>query len=347
MKNTFPMIPEIKQNISLKSYNTFGIDASVRFFTEVSSITELQNILSDTRYNQLPKLILGGGSNILLLKDFEGIVIKNNIQGIDIVGEDSMSILVKVGAGVVWHEFVLWSIENNWAGIENLSLIPGTVGAAPMQNIGAYGVEIKDVFVELEALNTDTLVVEKFSLEQCQFGYRESIFKHQENKEKYVILYVTFRLQKTPIFHTNYGDIQKILADNGITTLSIKAISDAVVQIRQSKLPNPSEIGNAGSFFKNPEITEQQFIQLQKQYPQIPSYPTTVGKVKVPAGWLIEQAGWKGYREGNIGVHSRQALVLVNYGGGNGNDIKNLSQKIETSIFDKFGIQLSAEVNFI
>jgi UDP-N-acetylmuramate dehydrogenase len=258
-----------------------------------------------------------------------------------------MSILVKVGAGVVWHEFVLWSIENNWAGIENLSLIPGTVGAAPMQNIGAYGVEIKDVFVELEALNTDTLVVEKFSLEQCQFGYRESIFKHQENKEKYVILYVTFRLQKTPIFHTNYGDIQKILADNGITTLSIKAISDAVVQIRQSKLPNPSEIGNAGSFFKNPEITEQQFIQLQKQYPQIPSYPTTVGKVKVPAGWLIEQAGWKGYREGNIGVHSRQALVLVNYGGGNGNDIKNLSQKIETSIFDKFGIQLSAEVNFI
>ncbi len=294
----------------------------------------------------MPKLILGGGSNILLTRDFQGLVVKMNIQGIRVLKEDHKHIWIQAGAGVIWHEFVLFCVDNQYAGIENLSLIPGTVGAAPMQNIGAYGVEIKDTFDSLEALELESGEIQRFDKDACRFGYRESFFKH-EGKNRYIILNATFKLGKSPQLHTEYGAIQETLSAMGISDPSIKDVSNAVIQIRESKLPNPKEIGNAGSFFKNPEISKKHFEKLKNAYPSIPSYPIDENTVKVPAGWLIEQAGWKGSRFENIGVHAKQALVLVNYGGGKGNDIKELSQKIQASILDKFGIQLSAEVNFI
>ncbi len=336
----------IQENISLKPYNTFGLEAKARFFTEINEIAELKNILQNTDYQNVEKLFLGGGSNILLTKDFEGLVIKINLKGIKSVFEDDSQIHLQAGAGENWHEFVMYCVENNLAGIENLSLIPGTVGAAPMQNIGAYGVEIKDVFVELEALNLESFEVEKFKLDDCKFGYRESVFKH-ENKGKYVITAVTFRLNKVPTFKVSYGDIQKTLEEMGVKTLTIKAVSEAVIKIRKSKLPDPAEIGNSGSFFKNPEIPKTQYDELKTKFDNIPSYPINESTVKVPAGWLIEQASWKGFRDGQIGVHARQALVLVNYGGGNGNDIKTLSAKVQASVLEKFGIKLHVEVNFI
>ncbi len=337
---------DIQENISLRPYNTFGLEAKARFFVEIVSVQQLQLLLQKPDYQDIPKLILGGGSNMLLLNNFEGLVIKIDLKGKQVIKQTQEHVFVKVGAGEIWHQFVLWCIAQNYAGVENLSLIPGTVGAAPMQNIGAYGVEIKEVFYELEALNMETLQLETFDLNGCHFGYRESIFKH-EAKGKYIITTVTFRLNKTPTFHINYGDIQKTLFDNNIQQVDIKAISDAVIQIRQSKLPNPAEIGNAGSFFKNPEIPLSHFEELKAKFPDIIGYPVTEKKVKVPAGWLIEQAGWKGFRDGQIGVHSRQALVLVNYGGGQGADIQALSQKIQTSVFEKYGINLSTEVNFV
>lgn len=264
----------------------------------------------------------------------------------EVVKETEENIWIKAGAGVVWHDLVMHCVNQNYAGIENLSLIPGTVGAAPMQNIGAYGIEIKEVFEELEALEIETGEIRTFDKATCNFGYRESIFKH-EAKGKYIILNVTFKLSKNPTFHLEYGAIRDTLAEMGVLELGIRAISDAVIHIRQSKLPNPAEIGNAGSFFKNPEIPNTQFEALKAQFPTIPSYPVNETTTKVPAGWLIEQAGWKGQRFGNVGVHAKQALVLVNYGGGKGEEIKDLSQKIQASVKEKFGIQLSAEVNFI
>lgn len=336
----------IQTNVSLRPYNTFGIDATARFFVVINTLEELIEVLQMPDYQYIPKLILGGGSNLLLTQNFEGLVIKINLKGIEKIKEDDQHIWLRVGAGEVWHEFVLYCIEHHYAGIENLSLIPGTVGAAPRQNIGAYGVEIKEVFEELTALDLTTLQLTTYDLPTCRFGYRESIFKH-EAKGKTIIVNVTFRLNKNPIFHINYGDIQKTLAEMGVTDLNIKAVSDAVIQIRQSKLPNPAEIGNAGSFFKNPEISKVQFEQLKDLHPSLPGYPTSDTMVKVPAGWLIEQAGWKGHRTGNVGVHARQALVLVNYGGGTGLEIKTLAQKVQASVFEKFGIHLSAEVNFV
>ncbi|WP_337042566.1 UDP-N-acetylmuramate dehydrogenase [Emticicia sp. 17c] len=337
---------KVQTNVSLKPYNTFGIDATAKYFVEVGSIDQLREILQDPDYKDLERLILGGGSNLLLTKDFEGIVIKISIKGIETLQEDTEQIWLKVGAGEVWHELVIYCVNHNYAGVENLSLIPGTVGAAPMQNIGAYGIEIKEVFESLEALEIKTGQIRVFTKEECQFGYRESIFKH-EAKGQYIIVNVTFKLSKTPVFHVEYGAIQETLKSMAVEDLSIKAISDAVISIRQSKLPNPAEIGNAGSFFKNPEIPKAQFDALKAQYPAMPSYPVNEYTVKVPAGWLIEQAGWKGQRFGQIGVHAKQALVLVNFGGGKGNEIKELSQKIQESIREKFGIQLSAEVNFV
>jgi UDP-N-acetylmuramate dehydrogenase len=336
----------VQTNVSLKPYNTFGIDATAKFFVEVSSIEQLQATLQNPEYQGIERLILGGGSNLLLTKDFDGIVIKIAIKGIEKFKEDDENIWLKVGAGEVWHDLVMYCVSHNYAGVENLSLIPGTVGAAPMQNIGAYGIEIKEVFESLEAIEIKTGKSRIFTKDECQFGYRESIFKHAV-KGEYVIVNVSFKLSKTPVYHVEYGAIKDTLAVMGINQLSIKAISDAVISIRQSKLPDPAEIGNAGSFFKNPEIPKAQFDLLKEQFPTIPSYPVNEITVKVPAGWLIEQAGWKGQRFGNIGVHAKQALVLVNFGGGKGNDIKELSQKIQDSIKEKFGIQLSAEVNFI
>ncbi|AFK03433.1 UDP-N-acetylenolpyruvoylglucosamine reductase [Emticicia oligotrophica DSM 17448] len=336
----------VQKDVQLKPFNTFGIEATAKYFVEVENLSQLQAILQNPQYQSVERLILGGGSNMLLTKDFDGLVIKMSIKGLEIIKETDENIWIKAGAGVVWHDLVMYCVSKNYAGIENLSLIPGTVGAAPMQNIGAYGIEIKEVFEELEALEIATGDIKKFDKPTCNFGYRESIFKH-EGKGKYIILNVTFKLSKKPNFHVEYGAIKDTLAEMNVNELSIKAISDAVIHIRQSKLPNPAEIGNAGSFFKNPEIPSTQFNILKEQFPNIPSYPVNETTIKVPAGWLIEQAGWKGQRFGNVGVHAKQALVLVNYGGGKGYEIKELSEKIQASVKEKFGIQLSAEVNFI
>ena len=336
----------IQQNFSLKTYNTFGLEATTKFFVEIQSVEELRHILQNADYQSIDKLFLGGGSNILLTKNYEGLVVKINLKGIKKVFENDSHSYIQVGAGEIWHELVMYCVENQYAGMENLSLIPGTVGAAPMQNIGAYGVEIKDIFEELQALNLETLEIETFKVNDCHFGYRESIFKHQF-KGKYVITSVTFKLNKIPVYKVAYGDIQKTLEEMNISELSIKSVSDAVVSIRKSKLPDPAEIGNSGSFFKNPEIPKAQYDELKIKFEHIPSYPINETTVKVPAGWLIEQAGWKGFRDGQIGVHTRQALVLVNYGGGTGEQIKALSVKIQASVLEKFGISLSTEVNFI
>lgn len=335
----------ILENISLKAYNTFGIDKTARFFAIAKTIEELKEALLWAKSQEIKTLILGGGSNILLTQNQDALVIKIEIEGINVIRENSDFYWVEVGAGVVWHDLVLTSIENNWAGLENLSLIPGTVGASPMQNIGAYGIEIKDVFDTLKALNNETLEVREFNAVDCAFGYRESIFKY-ELKDKYVICSVVFRLRKEPEFHTEYGAIKETLDIAGVKELSLKNISNAVIQIRQSKLPDPKEVGNAGSFFKNPTISTEKFELLKAQFPTIPGYPNTEG-VKVPAAWLIEQCGWKGKRFGEIGVHSKQPLVLVNYGDGDGNEIKDLAEKIQLSVLEKFDINIQPEVNFL
>jgi UDP-N-acetylmuramate dehydrogenase len=339
-------MPEISENVSLKPYNTFGLEAKAKYFSVFRSVEELIEILSDHKYKNEKKLFLGGGSNILLMNDYDGLVLKNEIIGIEVVSENTEKVVLNAGGGENWHSFVLETIERNLSGIENMSLIPGTVGAAPMQNIGAYGVEVKDVFVELEALNLGNFEIEVFDKNKCNFGYRESYFKH-EGKGKYVILNVSFELSKKPVFNVSYGAIRDTLDQMGVKELSVKAISDAVIAIRKSKLPDPAEIGNSGSFFKNPEIEKRLYENVKQQYPAIPCYPIDEKTVKVPAGWLIEQAEWKGKRIGDIGVHTKQALVLVNYGGGKGQQIADLAYEIQTSVFDKFGIRITPEVNFI
>ncbi len=335
----------IQENISLKPYNTFGIDKKARFFVVVKSASELIEALKWGNEKNLEILILGGGSNILLTQDLEGLIIKIEIKGIIADWETNEHVWVEVGAGEVWHDLVLYAIEQNWGGIENLSLIPGTVGASPMQNIGAYGVEIKDVFHNLKALNRSTLEIEEFENYECLFGYRESIFKN-ELKNQYVILCVTFKLDKSPSFKLEYGAIRETLDQNKITTPTLKSVSDAVIGIRQSKLPDPKQIGNAGSFFKNPTISENQYQSLKAIYSTIPGYPNELG-VKIPAAWLIELCGWKGKRFGEVGVHEKQPLVLVNYGNGDGASIKSLALEIQKSVAEKFGVTLTPEVNFL
>lgn len=334
---------QIQENVSLKPYNTFGIDAKAKRFGAFATLEELKVGLEAKGKDQL--LLLGGGSNILLTRDYDGIVLKNDMLGISVVKEDEDKVWVKAMAGENWHEFVLYCIEKGWAGVENLSLIPGTVGAAPMQNIGAYGVEIKDVFESLEALDIANGHIREFDKKACQFGYRESVFK-KELKGDYIICSVTFKLDKTPQFKTSYGAIQDTLKEMGLEKLSIKAVSEAVIKIRQSKLPDPNEIGNSGSFFKNPVIDMIDYEGLKAEFPNIPGYKQANEKIKVPAAWLIEQAGWKGKRFGEIGVHQNQPLVLVNYGKGKGADIAALSEDIRNSVQDKFGIILTPEVNF-
>ncbi len=334
----------IEHNISLKPFNTFGFDLKAEHFIRFSSILGLSEILKE--HAEKPLFILGGGSNILLTKNVEGLVLKNEIKGIKIIEDHEDFVIVESGAGEVWHEFVVHCINNGWAGIENLSLIPGSVGASPMQNIGAYGVEIKDVFTYLSALNIATGEMENFNAEQCKFGYRESVFK-QALKGKYIICYVAFKLSKKAIKNTTYGAIEDELKKMEVSDPSIEDISKAVISIRQSKLPNPAEIGNAGSFFKNPIISEQHVQKLQKIYPNIPNYPSINGTKKLAAGWLIEKAGWKGKTIGNIGVHKNQALVLVNYGGGSGEEILALSTAIIEDIKTKFDVELEREVNIM
>ncbi len=333
----------IRHNISLKPYNTFGIDVSAKTFAEFSTVDELFALL-ENKPEKDPLLMLGGGSNVLFTKPFDGWVLRNGIPGIKLVKEDDHFVWVQAGAGENWHQLVLYCIKKGWAGVENLSLIPGCVGASPMQNIGAYGVEIKDVFDHLEAWNIADKTMVVFHAADCQFGYRESVFK-RALKNQFIITGVTFKLHKKPIYKTSYGAIQQELEAMGVQDLSIKAISDAVIRIRQSKLPDPALKGNAGSFFKNPEIDTTQYMELKYQYPELPGYPTTMGRTKVPAGWLIEKAGWKGYRNGETGVHPKQALVLVNYGQATGQQIFDLSEKILQSIQNQFAIKLEREVN--
>jgi UDP-N-acetylmuramate dehydrogenase len=338
---------QIRENISLKPYNTFGIDAKAQYFAEFRNVDELVELLEDKTVSaHQHKLILGGGSNLLLTKDVKGLVLKNEIDGIEVVKEDDLHVYVKAGAGVNWHQLVMHCVAHDFAGIENLSLIPGNTGASPMQNIGAYGVEIKDVFYELEAYHLGDNAISTFGLHDCEFGYRESVFK-RKYKDQFVITSVIFRLDKKPTFHTSYGAIQQELEAMGVQELSIKAISQAVVNIRSSKLPNPKEVGNAGSFFKNPHVPVSHFEQLQKTYPNIPSFPFEEGHVKLPAGWLIEQCGWKGYRKGDAGCYPKQALVLVNYGMATGHEIYALSEEILQSVKERFGIELEREVNII
>lgn len=336
----------ITQYYTLKKENTFGIAASARFFIELFSVEEMKQLLLTAQFGGMEKMVLGGGSNVLFTRDFNGAVLKNNITGISVSAEDADHVYVKAGAGENWHHIVLYCIEHNYAGIENLSLIPGNIGAAPMQNIGAYGVELKDVFHELEALNLTSLEIETFSLKDCKFGYRESIFKH-EAKGKYIITSVTLRLNKKPVFNTSYGVIEKELEQMGVKELSIKAISQAICNIRNSKLPDPKVTGNAGSFFKNPTVLFTKFQELKKEYPAIVGYKISETETKLAAGWLIEQCGWKGKREGDAGVHKDQALVLVNYGNANGNEIFSLSEKVLQSVKEKFGVTLEREVNII
>jgi UDP-N-acetylmuramate dehydrogenase len=335
----------IQRNVSLLNFNTFHIEAKASNFVEVSSEEEfVQLILSgQTAQNQL--LILGGGSNMLFTKDFEGLAIKNNIKGIQNIKEDDEHVFIKASAGEVWHEFVLHCISKNYGGLENLSLIPGSVGAGPIQNIGAYGVELKDTFYECEAIRLQDGSKRVFSLEQCKFGYRESVFKH-ELKGQYFISSVTFKLSKNPTFKTDYGQIQIELDRMGIKELSVKAISDAVCNIRRSKLPNPAEIGNAGSFFKNPVVSKSHFAKIKEKYPDVSSYPSGEN-IKLAAGWLIEKAGWKGKTIGQCGVHKNQALVLVNYGSALGKEIFDLSEQVIHSIKETFDVDLEREVNIL
>lgn len=336
----------IKENHSLKELNTFGIDTCARYYTEVATTSEIEVLLAEPKFLDTQKLILGGGSNILFTKNVDGLVIKNNLKDIKLIKEDDSFYYVKAAAGEVWNDLILFCIQHNYAGLENLSLIPGNVGASPMQNIGAYGVEIKDVFYELEAFHLKDKKIQLFDKASCKFGYRESVFKH-EFKNQFMITSVTYQLLKKPLFNTNYGAIEKELETMGVSTLSIQAISKAVCNIRSSKLPDPKVIGNAGSFFKNPEVVTNKFESLKKQYPTIVGYPLENGNTKIAAGWLIEQCGWKGKKIGDAGVHPLQALVLVNYGNAKGLDILDLSQQIMDTVKDKFDITLVREVNIL
>jgi UDP-N-acetylmuramate dehydrogenase len=332
----------MQYEISLKPYNTFGIDVKAAAFASFDSIKELITLLPSIKSHET--LISGGGSNMLFTKDFEGLFVRNCIKGIQEIERSETHVVIEAGAGELWHDFVMYCVDRGYGGLENLSLIPGCVGASPMQNIGAYGVEIKDTFAYLDAVEISTGEIKRFHLADCAFGYRESVFK-RALKNQYVICKVAFTLTLQPVINTSYGVIEAELKQMGISNPGIKDVSKAVIRIRQSKLPDPKQLGNAGSFFKNPVVTEEVLKSIQSNYARVPSYPAGEGHVKLAAGWLIEQAGWKGKRFGTVGVHELQALVLVNYGGGTGKEIYELSQRIIDDIQEKFGVSLEREVN--
>ena len=337
----------LHHNISLKSYNTFGLDVNAQYVAMIRSEEDIEEVYHTRRFIPLPKVILGGGSNILFTGNQRRIFLKIEIDGIRVVEEDDDTAVIEAGAGIVWHQLVLWCVERNLGGIENLSLIPGTVGAAPIQNIGAYGVELERVFESLEAFDGKTGERREFAASECQFGYRDSIFK-RKLKGKYIITKVRLRLTKrNHTFHTTYGAIQKTLEQMGVSDLSLDVVSRAVIHIRESKLPDPAQIGNAGSFFKNPIVEKPLVEALQELYPSLPVYPIDEAWDKVPAAWLIDQCGWKGERRGEVGVHTNQPLVLVNYGGGSGKEILRLSRDIQKSVAKTFGIDLEREVNVL
>jgi UDP-N-acetylmuramate dehydrogenase len=337
----------VEENVNLRGFNTFGIDVTARYFCRVRSERDFVALMEHPLYRQTRVLILGGGSNVLFVAPFDGLVVKNELMGIHVVRETDELVELKVGAGENWHALVMHCVEKNWGGIENLSLIPGTVGAAPMQNIGAYGIEVKEVIKEVEAYDRQTGAKRTFSNEACAFGYRESVFK-QQLKEKFFISSVTLTLtKKNHRINTQYGAIQHMLGEMGITAPALKDVSNVVMKIRTSKLPDPTQIGNAGSFFKNPSISKSQYEALLQTHPSMPGYFSENQYVKVPAGWLIEQCGWKGKRWNDAGVHAQQALVLVNYGHAQGQEIFSLAQQIQASVKKKFNIDLSTEVNVI
>ncbi len=337
----------IKENFSLKKYNTFGIDVKARCFAELSSDDEIKAFIrSDSFLNNSKFLILGGGSNMLFTGDFDGVVVKINTKGIKIVRESKFFTYVQANAGEIWNEVVQYCVRNNYYGIENLSLIPGNAGSAPIQNIGAYGVEIKDVFFKLNALDISSGEVKNFSKEDCRFGYRDSIFKN-ELKNKFVILNIVLKLSKEPCFNVEYGSIREELGKTGNTELTLASVNQAVCNIRNSKLPAPEIIGNAGSFFKNPVISKQKYAELRVQFPDINAFKIIDNNYKLSAGWLIEQCGWKGKRRGDAGVYEKQALVIVNHGNATGADIINMAEDIRQSVYDRFGVNLENEVNII
>ncbi|OAB26267.1 UDP-N-acetylmuramate dehydrogenase [Flavobacterium fryxellicola] len=336
---------EIHPNFSLRKHNTFGIEAKAKQFVAVHSVQDLETILIENKSQK--KFILGGGSNMLLTKDIDALVIHIDLKGKKIIEENDAFVWVESQAGESWHEFVLWTIDQNFGGLENMSLIPGNVGTTPVQNIGAYGTEIKDTFVSCQAMTIATQTIKTFTKEACHFGYRESVFK-KDAKDQYIITSVIFKLtKKNHKINTSYGDITAELAKKNIQIPTLKEVSDAVIAIRQSKLPDPKELGNSGSFFKNPILLKSDFEKILKQFPEMKYFDISETEVKVPAGWLIEQAGFKGKRFRDAGVHKNQALVLVNYGNATGQEILNVSKDIQDSIFKKFGIRIEAEVNVI
>lgn len=338
---------EVKENVDLFPFNTFGMHVRARYLATVTREEEVLEAFASDLFRNSPRLILGGGSNVLFTRDFDGLVVRNQLTGIDIVGEDESFVELRARSGVNWHDLVTHCVARNYGGIENLSLIPGTVGAAPMQNIGAYGVEVREVITSVETIEMATGKRRIFAPDECAFGYRESVFKH-ELKNQHFISSITLRLtKKDHRINIRYGAIRDVLLEKGITEPTIADVSHAVIAIRSSKLPDPAKIGNAGSFFKNPTVDPDTFARIKQEYPPIPSFPLADGNVKVPAAWLIEQCGWKGKTRGNIGVHKHQALVLVNYGGGSGPEIWQLALEIQASVRDKFDINLHPEVNII
>ncbi len=336
---------KISTNYSIRQLNTFGLDISAKAFCEVTSQQEALELIRTKEYEKEKKIVLGGGSNILFTHNLSALCIRNNIKGISKIKEDSDFVWIQSGGGEVWHELVMYCVENNFGGVENLSLIPGSVGAAPIQNIGAYGVELKETFFELEAIHLSTGERNIFSIDDCRFGYRDSVFKH-EFKNQFIITSVTLKLNKHPKLNISYGAIEQELKAMNVSQPSVKAISQSVINIRQSKLPDPKVIGNCGSFFKNPEVIEEKFSELKKIFPEIVGYNTANG-MKLAAGWLIEQCGWKGKRIGNVGMHARQSLVLVNYGNASGEELFAHAQKVQQSVKEKFDVMLEMEVNIL
>ena len=337
---------EITSNLSLKELNTFGLDIHASHYCIIHTVDELRELIKMEQAQGLPKLILGGGSNMLFTEDYRGLIIHNQIMGISIASETDDHVLICTGGGVNWHNFVLYCVDHGYGGIENLALIPGCVGAAPIQNIGAYGVEIKDTFYKLTAVELNNGSIHQFSREECQFGYRDSIFK-REAKNKFIIVDVTFKLSKHPQLNMSYGAIANQISESNIVNPTIKDVCNTVIVIRKSKLPDPKEIGNAGSFFKNPEIPIGQFEKLKEKFPDVVGYQAHHDKMKVAAGWLIEKSGWKGKRIGNVGMHDKQALVLVNYGNATGEELIAHARKVKAGVMNDFGIDLEMEVNII
>ncbi|GJB78165.1 UDP-N-acetylmuramate dehydrogenase [Pseudomonas plecoglossicida] len=337
------MTVQWQEQVSLKPYNTFGIDVKARYFTQAHDDQEVRLALAQAQQGGVPVLVIGGGSNLLLTRDIDALVLHMASRGRRVLGDDGERIVVEAEAGEPWHPFVQWTLAQGYCGLENLSLIPGTVGAAPMQNVGAYGVEIKDVFVGLTALDRETGELRDFGLAECAFGYRDSLFKR--NPGRWLILRVRFALSRTLQAHLDYGPVRQRLAEQGVTEPTAQAISEAICSIRREKLPDPAELGNAGSFFKNPVVSAELVERIRAQYPGVVAYPQADGQVKLAAGWLIEQAGWKGHREGDAGVHRLQSLVLVNYGQASGAQMHALARRIQADILERFGVELEMEPN--